>query len=547
MSELASLAPPSDPLLYQRRAAQWLDRVIEETDDGRAMPTLSDRTPLQPFEALRTLIVQVGGQALADLELVERLAERFAGAPVTLDGPHARRLSAVARRVGLGFIEVPLLKSMVDVARERGYRARRELRRLVRGGGAGRLAGIDQHWSMLAVPRMPDHLADMIPVVRALRDAGHQTLFASETLGEQLRSQGFTVVPHELAPRREQVSLALGIARRASELGRRGITSASAEDKVLAEVVRDVIVDQAFVLGGTALGLNRLLAQVHPRVVLVGNPYTMEGRVACLLAGRHRIPSVCIEHGTIFANDPIWERCPVTKMLVRGEPSRLTLMGYGLGPDRVEVIGAPRLDAFAGRPLATRPVTVLVASSGGGDQVSMAEHQQFIEAVYEAAEQTPELPWVVKLHPKDSPGLYEPVARKHPGARVEVRRADRARTGLEIYEYLDQCRVLVTVISTTALDAMAVGVPVVCLLADEQTTRDRAARVDFLARRTVTRVRTSAELAEAVKKKIEQGPDNDVDARAQAYATELFRHRGASAQRAAEVILRVMKHEAARG
>jgi hypothetical protein len=204
-------------------------------------------------------------------------------------------------------------------------------------------------------------------------------------------------------------------------------------------------------------------------------------------------------------------------------------LSNGLTEAQIRVTGAPRYDSIFQRKRTkeAQGAFILVATSGAGDQVNLQQHQAFIRTLYEAAEQAPEIQWVVKLHPKDREHFYAlGNAPSHP--RMRVTRAEVGQQGLGIFGYLEQARALVTVSSSSALDAMAVGVPV--LTVDVWPEGQRPRGIEFLQRACTRSVRTGRELAAEARKTWQGTVDSATQAAADAYAEQHFANRGRAAE-----------------
>jgi hypothetical protein len=177
---------------------------------------------------------------------------------------------------------------------------------------------------------------------------------------------------------------------------------------------------------------------------------------------------------------------------------------------------------------------VLVATSGPGDSVSFPQFQSFIRTLYDAADRTPDLSWLVKLHKKDREEHYQQIRPEgHP--RVRLVRGEFQRDGLSIFDYLRSARALVTISSTAAVDAMAVDVPVIAV--DVWPPGKGLTGVEFLERGCTMSVRSAAELAEAANRAWAGQADPQVLEAARTYAAEHFANRGRAAQAVAEQLV----------
>jgi UDP-N-acetylglucosamine 2-epimerase len=283
-----------------------------------------------------------------------------------------------------------------------------------------------------------------------------------------------------------------------------------------------------------------LVRRLRPAITLVANPYTFEGRLLSLVSRHAGVPTVALEHGSIFPGSPHWQNCPSDLVCAWGDVSRRALLACGVADERIAVTGGPRYDEVFRRAQASTErldpaqATVLVATSGPGDQVSPAQHRDFIAALFAAAAQTPDVRWVVKLHRKDAIANYElPQAGRR--SNVSIIPAEYGRDGLEIFDYLRSARALVTITSSAAFDALAVGVPVISF--DVWPAAYKRTDVEFLEHGCATTVRTAEELADEVARAWRLERDPAVETAAARYVDEHFAHRG----RAAQAVVRRIK------
>jgi len=306
-------------------------------------------------------------------------------------------------------------------------------------------------------------------------------------------------------------------------------------EKLLNEVIPGAI--RLIFLGGEQI--NRL----HPDVLLVGNPNTHEGRILALLADEMKIPSATIIHGTIFANH--WTHVVIDLICAWGEPNRRSLELSGFPSENVKVTGAPRFDELLDKPDKLEKNSILVATSGIGDAViTPDQHYEFIRILYETVELTPDVSWIVKLHRKDSEEHYLKV---RPGGhpRVKIVKGNYLNDGLDIFHWLASSRAMVTISSTTALEAQLVNVPVIAV---EMWPEGKApSTLEFLHNNSVHKVRTAKELASLANKiwAGEQFPE--VEKASKDYMTEIFPYLGSASDQAAQCIINLLKEQVNHG
>jgi hypothetical protein len=400
--------------------------------------------------------------------------------------------------------------------------------------------------TVLAVARMADHVGDQLPVAERLRDLdGLRTLFcvADDAFADPLRRAGFAATGFFSNPARETARAYLMARHVRASL--RSLVSERAgrpDEKMLGQLTYELVDARCLDALRAFLSASRLIDAVRPAVVLLSNPNTLEGRVMGRVAQAHGVPVVAIEHGSIFPDDPAWWDCPVDRVCVWGEPSGRALAKCGLPEEKIVVTGAVRYEPVFARnrveKTAGKPC-ILVATSGSGDSVSLEQHRAFIATLHRAALEAPELHWMVKLHKKDAVELYE---REGRSGALELVKSPASDDGSAIFGMLAHAQALVTVASTSALDAMAMGVPVITV--DVWGGRERLG-VEFLERPCTLRVSGASDLAAAARRAAERRFDEAVLAEAERYAAEHFANRGSVVAAITDVVRRAARFHVA--
>jgi len=424
-----------------------------------------------------------------------------------------------------------------EVARSALYSARERLRELTRTARwpevsrpTGRL--------LLFVPRRPSHVRDLVRVQAQARVEGafHVAWLVYRA------DQAAELSPAVYAPAVARASVLLpGAAARA-------LTAALArlrrtEHPVLwSLLVRELALQLPQVLLA-ADATASALARLRPDGVVVGNPYTSEGTVAAALAHRAGLPVATLQHGEIGPGQLDWAHARFDCVTVWGEAPRGALMRLGVASSRIEVTGAPWADALAVAPAPRdprAPLSVLVALSGAGHAVGLAEHLGHVTRLVDAAARTPEHRWTFRLHPKDDPAHWTRALAQRPAPHVTLAHGP----GLPpIDEVLAQQHVLITVLSASALDAMLHHVPVVTLArAPGEPTPG------FVEAGATVHVGPHDDLVSALGQLASAGLSPEVGARAQAYVSAYFGPRdGGAAARVVRALLKLCPERSDRG
>jgi hypothetical protein len=203
------------------------------------------------------------------------------------------------------------------------------------------------------------------------------------------------------------------------------------------------------------------------------------GRALALEARRRRIPLAGLQHGFIYRHwlnyrhepdemlpdplnaDDVGFPHPAQTLVFDDYAARHLMTAGHFPPDAVTVTGSARLDELiasvrqqtASEIAQTR---VLVAAPPGAHIALLAaKHREaapYLDGLIAVVRQMPDVRLVVKPHPAETPDVYTGATEKM--SNVRVLSASTALAPL-----LAAARVLVTVNSTVALDALSIGVP----------------------------------------------------------------------------------------
>jgi hypothetical protein len=221
------------------------------------------------------------------------------------------------------------------------------------------------------------------------------------------------------------------------------------------------------------------LEAIRPQVALTYAEAGGWGRALALEARRRQIPLAGLQHGFIYRH---WlnyrhepdEMRPVNpgavdrgyplpdRTLVFDEYAAQHLQHAGRFPrDAIAVTGSPRLDALAAEAAALPAAAVdevrRAAGAAGSEPIILivskyTEIRAQLPALLAAIRELPDVRAVIKTHPAETPAPYEAAAAGIPNVRVLPASAPLA-------PLLRAARLIVTVNSTVAIDAIVLGVP----------------------------------------------------------------------------------------
>ena len=222
---------------------------------------------------------------------------------------------------------------------------------------------------------------------------------------------------------------------------------------------------------------------LRPRAALTYAEAGAWGRALVMEGRRRRIPVIGMQHGFIdrhvlgYLHDPDEMQPSRTNAGDTGFPlpdatllfdafaaAHLRARGH-FPPSSLRIVGSPKLDYLASRVAAPSrerldAARIDLGAADGQDIVLIAskftEIRPLFGALVDAVRLTPSVHAVVKCHPEEAPDPYRKAANGVPNLTVRPAETDMA-------PLLRLSRLVVTVNSTVAFDAMTLGVPALAI------------------------------------------------------------------------------------
>jgi hypothetical protein len=239
-------------------------------------------------------------------------------------------------------------------------------------------------------------------------------------------------------------------------------------DRLDARLSEEVIVDlcEDYLAPGVSASLQcaaaavhfhkKVLESPHLRGVLVWNDVLPQYRVLVDAAHQQRVGSVMLQHG-VFALRTMHDRPRTDLYAVWGPSGQRWLESVGVSANRVGVVGAPYLKlSQAGRTVKETHVTVVYASqpSTGFAILEAPESPERILFDVAAACERENMRLIAKPHPTERSDVWgQEVLQTHPDVTISL--------DTPMSELVALADVLVTRSSTSTIEALAAGVPVV--------------------------------------------------------------------------------------
>jgi hypothetical protein len=407
---------------------------------------------------------------------------------------------------------VPSMHRLRDVARRAGYGAKKWAQEQRAAWQSARATTAEiVLWS-----RHENHSAILRPVGDALKSRGTSchVLACQFNVFSGLKESGDTLYTLSAWPRAVYAARRDG-ARRARQLASFGNWTLPEfphpNGPALEQAVRETVLTALPLVAEAIANARAVCDRLAPKVLVVGNDLTMEGRAGCRVAAQRGVPTAMFMHGTI-AGDALQALHGADRLLVCGQNQHEELVARDINPARIVICGAPNLDARVRQTGRLHPALakrfglragepwIVVATSGPGHRISPSHHEKVVASVMRLSAKFPQVPVVIKLHPKDDPAYYQDGLNRAGGARLFVVTKKERNIPWDIFEWLQGCGMLLTGASAAAVEAMLMDVPVITI--DYNREIEGA---DFIDSGASLHVRTHDALEEAVRSVLAAG------------------------------------------
>lgn len=202
-----------------------------------------------------------------------------------------------------------------------------------------------------------------------------------------------------------------------------------------------------------------ILGGFRPNVVILFSEISLPERTMAMVARRQGIPSVTIQHGLYIGY--VYRYLATDKIIVWGDLPKRFWLDRVSSPDAVVSVGGIGYDewkdANPGRDNGRTRPKVLFVGQNPAAFLSEEMHRRSILAVVEASRLLPEVDFVIKPHPGENPVAYQSILENSNTGSIEL------VTKGSIRPLLEECDLVVTVFSTSGVEAMLLNRPVLVL------------------------------------------------------------------------------------
>ena len=547
LSDISKLGQHDEALRIQTSALNWFDQLSTLQPESQPLSLTVNGVLIDCVAALRSELKIHGAQTLRAIEsanLVIASSNRLPILKPSLDFKNMSRFAHILNNIRPsveGEVYSRTLEAL-HISRQSLYLSKLFIRQQLTKNDTKVFRNLrTENGNILMIPKEPTHVVDLSVIENELlKREGIQVEYMVVTDKMQDLLKGHDRTLHEMTepilfPWSAYKKMKKFILTRGVELPR----FSTIENLALSRCILDTLRSNLIHILRFAHHLIKVIERRKPKVIMVGNPMTMEGKVATIIAKAFETPVAALEHGTIRGDDPIWKNCLLDKFLVWGEPSKQSLLKAGFRETQIQIVGAPRMDTLLQSfksNYSTEKKFVLVATSGPGNQVSEPDHIKFTKVLRKSVLESPHLNWVVKLHRKDKNAYYLQNGTLPPNMRLIE--ADYKQQGVDIFTYLRDAFALLTISSTAALDAMLVNIPVITFtLKPEQSESG----IEFIDSGSTFRVSNSFELVKTTNQLYQADSAESVQSTANEYIQRHYYYRGKAGREAAKAIVHLAR------
>ncbi len=201
----------------------------------------------------------------------------------------------------------------------------------------------------------------------------------------------------------------------------------------------------------------KIFERAKPKIVILFDNGTGLGRSAALSARKYNIPSICIQHGSIVMN-PISTELTADVFAATGKIDKEYLVNMKADEDKIHVTGQPRFDTITKRSYNSKKIFESLDIDSESKIVTLATQPDFREKIIEILKEIrPQIKnkynIIVKPHPDESESDYSEVESDE----IKIVK------DIDLHELINASNSFVNVASTSALEALVLGKPIIVI------------------------------------------------------------------------------------
>lgn len=219
------------------------------------------------------------------------------------------------------------------------------------------------------------------------------------------------------------------------------------------------------------IAAEKIISKVKPDIIVSGDDCDPRARVYFLMGKAKGIPSLLIQQGLTAANAVEWLFLSVDKAAVFGNYTKRLLVRLGVEEKKLIVTGQPRFDHLVRNdqkdakervvkairiPFGRKIILFTSQPNAPAAFFSETVRRKAIETIYRLAAELKDAVLVVKPHPDERSKFHHQLGKKLKQYNVFITQK-RANT----QDLIKACDILITFHSTTALEAILAGKPVI--------------------------------------------------------------------------------------
>lgn len=220
----------------------------------------------------------------------------------------------------------------------------------------------------------------------------------------------------------------------------------------------------------------RLIAKVAPSVIVVTDVSDYEVKSFALIGKKRKIPSFCIQYGSLCEHDSEWKFCSNDYIGAFDSETINVLKKFGIAENRILLTGNPRFDSCVQDEGLRKKVrdelgilddqvfvvymSVPPSPDGIGQMesyLSQEEHRKMLESVYDMVNKDDHLILGVKPHPEEDREIHNNMAKIYAGNQNNIRLISKHSS----YQIINAADIVITVHSTTGLEAIYLDKPLI--------------------------------------------------------------------------------------
>jgi len=208
--------------------------------------------------------------------------------------------------------------------------------------------------------------------------------------------------------------------------------------------------------------IKQIIQKSNVKTTLIWNDFLEPGRTMVSVSNQLNISSILIPDGIYAGRIRVGERLYADKVVVWGQATKDRLIKWGNPKSQIFITGNPEYDKIINlktdsKENKEKAIVFATQMVDYYSSMNIDTNEEIINVLYAAIKKIPNTKFIIKVHPGENIKKYKALIKSKNYKNIEIIKKT------DLFVLLKKCSILITHISTVALEAMILDKPVIIM------------------------------------------------------------------------------------